>query len=569
MPPEILIVGAGPSGLILALSLLRHGIPIRIIDNSPCPQLPQWNPTIAPRSLEVFKALGIIDDVLDQAILAPPLRVYNVPGQPESFYDIDLLPYVEPTARCPFLTVVVLNPARLKRILDAALARMGCSVEDATELVSFEQFYDFVNVKLVKNDKDQPPVYEDARFAWVVGADEAATAVCKLLGFRFVGKIKQGHDLVCGEVYVDGLSDKHWYAWGDSPAHHIGLRATGVAGLLTFSIAGHGLDPAQLCQDKLRIIQLLREGRSNLKFADVLWSSNTTSNGQVVDKFLDGRMMVAGVSAVVPLAHNIAIQDSFNLGWKLALVHKKVARYSLLNSYAEERLSALAGVIDQADALLSDSFRTMQSDYFKKNALFRTGVNYRWSSIVFDERRKDARERAVKDQRYYRDYDFDGNDADEEEVLDVNGLEADGSLRAGDRAPDAPHLVNLRDTRRTTATIKTWHLFQTFGPTYHTVLVFAAATRRWAHVLKSLASYPTGTVRSVLIVRRGEAVGASEVVSASFVLEDSGGYAHETYVADGRYGVVVVRPDWVIGAIAKGVDGMHWYLRGIFTRESL
>lgn len=264
---------------------------------------------------------------------------------------------------------------------------------------------------------------------------------------------------------------------------------------------------------------------------------------------------------------NIDMEDAFNLAWKLALVHKNIAPYSLLNSYSEERLSVIAEMIDQASKMPADPFRGMESRDFLKSSLFPLGINYRWSSLLFDERRKDARETAAEDEEYYHDYDFDGHghDGDEEEVLDAYGLQADGMLRAGDRAPDAPRLIDMRDTRRTAARTKTWHLFDVFGPTHHTVLIFAEATRRWAQVLKSLSSYPRGTVSPVLIVRRGQVVPAADAAHAKYVLEDNGGYAHETYVLDGRYGVVVVRPDGVIGAIAKGADGMKWYLHGILV----
>lgn len=261
------------------------------------------------------------------------------------------------------------------------------------------------------------------------------------------------------------------------------------------------------------------------------------------------------------------MEDAFNLAWKLALVHKNIAPYSLLNSYAEERLSVTAEMIDQASKMPAHPFRGMESRDFLKSSLFPLGVNYRWSSILFDEKRKDAREAAAADEEYFHDYNFDGNDGDEEEVLDAYGLQADGMLRAGDRAPDAPCLIDTRDTRKTSPTTKTWHLFDVFGPTYHTVLVFAEATRRWAHVLKSLSSYPRGTVSPVLIVRRGQVVPALDAAYAKYVLEDSGGYAHDTYVLDGRYGVVVVRPDGAIGAIAKGADGIKWYLQGILLQR--
>src|SRR6266550_4593415 len=145
------------------------------------------------------------------------------------------------------------------------------------------------------------------------------------------------------------------------------------------------------------------------------------------------------------------MEDAFNLGWKLALVHKNIAPYSLLNSYSEERLSVIAEMMDQASRMPTDPYRGMESRDFLKSSLFPAGINYRWSSMLLDERRKDTREAAPEDEEYYHDYEFDGSDVDEE-VLDAYDLQEDAMLRAGDRAPDAPCLTDMRDTRRTAPT---------------------------------------------------------------------------------------------------------------------
>jgi hypothetical protein len=263
----------------------------------------------------------------------------------------------------------------------------------------------------------------------------------------------------------------------------------------------------------------------------------------------------------------LAIQDACNVAWKLALVHRTIAPYSLLNSYSEERLPVVAAMIEHTFDIDTMPFREkVGRDNIKRGNSHQLGVNYRWSSIVFDERKKDTRERAEEDDQYFHDYDFDGTNNQDEEVLDGYGLDLDGTLTAGDRAPDAPGLVDIRDTRRTTT--KTWRLFQIFGPSCHTVLIFIEATHRWQQVVKSLSVYPQGTVCTVLIARRRSAILAAEPAHAGFVLEDRDGHAHNAYVSDRDYGIAVVRPDGVVGAIAKGIDGVKWYFRGIFGDDN-
>ena len=75
--------------------------------------------------------------------------------------------------------------------------------------MSFEQFYDHVQVKLVKHDDGkQAPAHEHANYAWVIGTDTSAKIVCDMLGLELINETKQGEDVVIGEIYVDGLSEE-------------------------------------------------------------------------------------------------------------------------------------------------------------------------------------------------------------------------------------------------------------------------------------------------------------------------------------------------------------------------
>ena len=104
--------------------------------------------------------------------------------------------------------MLLLSQDRLEKILIAALARLGCTVEYGTKLTSFEQFHDYVDVKLAKYRRgEQTPVHEDANYAWIIGTDDAAGVVCELLGLTFFGEAKTEYELVIGDVNVEGLSD--------------------------------------------------------------------------------------------------------------------------------------------------------------------------------------------------------------------------------------------------------------------------------------------------------------------------------------------------------------------------
>ena len=140
-----------------------------------------------------------------------------------------------------------------------------------------------------------------------------------------------------------------------------------------------------------------------------------------------------------------------------------------------------------------------------------------------------------------------------EQEVDSYGAHSDGQLRAGDRAPDASELADKETTTR---------LFDVFGSSWHTVLVFSDTADQYEPVLRSLVGYPKGTIRSAIIHRSGLTV-PTHVDGAQFILEDRQGYAHDAYAVTNGC-VVVVRPDGVVGAIVRGVEGLGRYFKGIF-----
>lgn len=259
---------------------------------------------------------------------------------------------------------------------------------------------------------------------------------------------------------------------------------------------------------------------------------------------------------------NTGIQDSFNLAWKLALVVKGLSAPSLLDSYSEERIPVIAEMISQTTKLLKKALGKEESALQTNGSLFQLGVNYRWSSIVVDERKAIEAEREVEEDAYLEDFQFD-DEEDEEENLDSYGVDHDGRLRAGDRAPDSSGL-KVRSPVRLAK--QQFQLFQIFASSHHTILIFSdLADLR--DVLRVCSMYPKDVIRTVVITRAKKHV-PLDTISADFILDDCDGHAHASYCPTGVCGIVVVRPDGVVGAIAQGPTGMNRYFRGIFTAKT-
>lgn len=193
---------------------------------------------------------------------------------------------------------------------------------------------------------------------------------------------------------------------------------------------------------------------------------------------------------------------------------------------------------------------------WRNDALELYGVNYRFSSIVYDERTPLGTSQDAKDHALARAY---------------AGYEGSGSLAAGDRLPDAPGLLSLSGPSHTK-----WTLLDLFKTSKHTVLVFpdagsddgasVLATRRVVDLAKT---YPAEIVQAVVLVpaRKAHAFPPMETPDGSVTaLVDLDGHARSAYRVGQEMAVVAARPDGYVGAVAlgTGVDGVKRYFEMVF-----
>lgn len=255
-----------------------------------------------------------------------------------------------------------------------------------------------------------------------------------------------------------------------------------------------------------------------------------------------------------------------NIAWKLALVLKSHAQPSLLSTYNEERLPVITQMLyatsklythlvakekpetEAAPANLPPATAKDKSQFMKwrNDALELFGVNYRFSSIVLEER-------------------ADTSQWDAEDVVAhaYSGYEGRDSLCAGDRAPDATGLYDIQNNQSTS-------FFENFKPNKHTVLVFTKLAALDSNILKAIREYPADLVQSLIIysdTRNNDGSFIASSLSQMSFLEDKEGHAAASYrVLDNETTtIVIVRPDSLIGAIVLTVDGIKNYFRKIFV----
>lgn len=246
---------------------------------------------------------------------------------------------------------------------------------------------------------------------------------------------------------------------------------------------------------------------------------------------------------------NSSVQDSFNLGWKLALVCKNLASPALLDSYTSERLPVIAEMLNISTDIHQKTFASGVFDeksFQRQGSITQLGVNYRGSNLIVDDRKNER-------------------DGEIEKDVKVSSYSVDDFLRGGDRAPDATGLMSAKPNGPS-------RLFDVFKPFYHTALIFStdisSTSEKVVSILVELQRYPHGMVRSAIVHSKNSRY-ITEMADADFIFEDREDHAFEGYGVskdtENNVTVVIVRPDGVIGAIVYGVESVQKYFAGIFV----
>ncbi|KAF9463799.1 FAD binding domain-containing protein [Collybia nuda] len=548
MNPNVLIVGAGPSGLMLALSLLRNGISVRIIAKEAHFTVGQRGCGLMPRSLEIYKQLGLLPEILSMARLAPTMQLFSAPQGDAPIKTMELNEILADTPFYPYINPLLLGQDRHEALLRKhLLEEYDVAVELSTQLVSLEQHSDSVTAHIIKK-YDAKEVAETATFDWLVGADGAHSVVRKQLGIPFLGVTREAEILVVGDIQVKkGLEDgKFWRFWGnDWVKKMVAMRPSEIDDddRFNFMVGGSEIDHTKSASSREELIKTFYKisGRTDVEFGELVWMGLWRPNIRMVDKFGEGRVFIVGDAAHVHTpaggqGMNSSIQDSLNLAWKLALVQKGLSPASILNSYTKERLPVIDFMLNSTTAAYDSSIKRGNNGQglARDFELRQLGVNYRGSPIILDER-------------------YTG------EVIPSDPYRSgdDGLVRGGDRAPEAPGLVSAGDN-------VTKSLFDMFKPTHHTILVFSDPSDDQGALLKALGTYMNGIAKAIVIYPQSTQVIVPEPAYNAFV--DGQGYAYKHYnVTDAGTTIFIIRPDGYIGAYVRSWDGVVAYFEKIFV----
>ncbi len=392
---DILVVGAGPVGLSLAIDLARHGIRCRIIDKALEPLLYCRAIGVTPRTLEVWERMGVARSMIEAGLWLTGLRSI-INGQhagDEPAPDFGL-PYGN----------LGLPQYETERLLTADLARRGIRIERGVELADLDQDESGVTARLQSADGGS----EEARFAYVVGCDGAHSAVRKRIGAEFEGEAMPW-PFMLGDVSIDwnagyGLAVRSLRLRDDGPPDMFIAIPLPERGRYRVSMlapphlapagAGHGIQselPGPSLADLQAVADDLVPGAP--KLSDLRWSSIYRISMRLASRYRDRRLFIAGDAAHIHpptggQGMNTGIQDAHNLAWKLAL-SLRGGSARLLDSYEAERRPVGAEVIARTRAA-SVNFGREERKIDARLVDSQVLVAYRNSPIVRDDLGADA-----------------------------------------------------------------------------------------------------------------------------------------------------------------------------------
>jgi 2-polyprenyl-6-methoxyphenol hydroxylase-like FAD-dependent oxidoreductase len=348
---DVVIVGAGPTGLALAAQLQRFGVSARIVDRRLDRVHESRALVMQPRTLELLRGLGIAQTLVDRGNDAVQLRMHF--GQrvvPMRLFDIGL----EDTAY-PFLLFV--SQAETEAILNEHLAAHGLHVERGVELLAFKAGADEVSCMLRRRDGTT----EQVRTRYLIGCDGAHSTVRQGAGIPFEGG-DYPQTFALADLEVDGELEPQ--------AGHAFLGDQGI--LLFFPIGApttwrmQAIRPTDTGDVSLQELQTICDGFTGgtLCLRDPVWMTEFRLQRRQAARYRAGRVFLAGDAAHVhspagAQGMNTGIQDAWNLGWKLAFAVRDVAEEALLDSYEPERYPVGRFVLRLSDrassVVLSDS----------------------------------------------------------------------------------------------------------------------------------------------------------------------------------------------------------------------
>jgi 2-polyprenyl-6-methoxyphenol hydroxylase-like FAD-dependent oxidoreductase len=342
--PDVLVVGAGPVGLVAAAELARHGVTVRIIDKLAQPTNESRAIAVHARSLDMLERMGAVDELIATGVKAKAMELYS--GHDKLFrVPLDSLDTAYPFS---------LNTPQTEteRVLIRHLSSLGVTVERGVELTQLAQHGEAVQVTV----RHASGKVEDITVPWVIGADGAHSTVRHLVGGKLAGSFV-GERFLLGDVDAEHNLDTDAMFTFFSPGGPV-LAMPMRDGRARVMAQVHDAPgtPLNMHPTLEQLQEVLDERVGGIKLLKGHWLTSFELHHAQVPQYRWGRVFLAGDSAHIHSpaggqGMNTGMQDAFNLAWKLAAVIGGQAGDRLLDSYQAERYPVAQSMIKFTERL--------------------------------------------------------------------------------------------------------------------------------------------------------------------------------------------------------------------------
>jgi 2-polyprenyl-6-methoxyphenol hydroxylase-like FAD-dependent oxidoreductase len=365
MDVDVLIVGAGPTGLMLANQLARRGVRPMIVDRHSGPAQQSRAMAVQARTLEIYSKMGLIEKALALGEIAGGGNMWangrwtaRIPVG-EIGKSLSSFPYI-----------LMLGQDDNERIMGEKLGEQGVNVAWGTELIKFKQHPECVEATLRLPDGTLRKV----RASWMAGCDGSRSPVREMSGIGFPGAPYE-HTFFVADTEATGPmkpGELNVYLWKDGFHLFFPMRGTNRWRVI-------GILPKHLRQKEglafEEVVPAIRqEAGMALTFHECIWFSTYRIYHRAAERFRDRRCFLLGDAAHIhspagAQGMNTGLQDAYNLAWKLALVVQGRADPALLDTYEQERIPVAQRLLETTDR----AFQLIVADGWL-GALFRTKI---------------------------------------------------------------------------------------------------------------------------------------------------------------------------------------------------
>ncbi|MDX3195490.1 FAD-dependent monooxygenase [Streptomyces sp. MN03-5084-2B] len=341
---EVVVAGAGPTGLMLANELALAGVDVLVLERMHERTGLSKALNLQPRTAEVLDLRGLLPRAKDRSFATVA----------DGHFAVIPVPYTGWDTRHPYQLGI--PQAEVEAALEERLSEQGVRVRRGHELTSFVQ--DAGGVTVTAGDLR-------VRAAYLVGCDGGRSRVRKALNMRFEGIEGRGHGVSADVLFRSTPSGAptQWRSMTDmvtsqSPGKFIGVIPLAEPNLYRVSFGDRLNRPenlrAEVTDEEVRQAVAERFG-PEAEIAEIRWASRFSDDSRLAETYQVGRVLLAGDAAHTHFPAggqglNLGIQDAMNLGWKLAATLQNRAPASLLDTYESERRKVAQDVLNNIAA---------------------------------------------------------------------------------------------------------------------------------------------------------------------------------------------------------------------------